>query len=75
MKTLDRIILLLLGGFTIGALLSLSTKYPLKVDTIDQYKHLCVTPTTLTHVWVGLDGDIYKIKCSDGKVIQIPQLP
>jgi hypothetical protein len=74
MKILDRILMVILYIFTVAAFLCLSVKYPLKVDTIDQYKHMCQN-STLTQVWVGFDGDIFKIKCSDNRTLKVPQEP
>jgi hypothetical protein len=74
MKNLDRALMFILYIFTVAAFLCLSVKYPLKIDTIDQYKHMCQS-STLTYVYVGFDGDIYKIKCADGRAFKVPQAP
>jgi hypothetical protein len=74
MKILDRLLMFILYVFTIAAFLCLSVKYPLKVDKIDQYKTICGT-SSLSYVYVGFDGNIFRIKCADGRSFKIPQEP
>lgn len=65
MKGLEHILIIFLIGFLVGSLLALSMRYPLQLDSIDKYKHLCAGSTIET-VKVGLSGDIYEIKCANG---------
>jgi hypothetical protein len=70
MKTVEHNFIAFLFGFVVASCLALSIKYPLHIATLDKMKTYCPN-STMSIVWVGLSGDIFKVKCENGTQTEI----
>lgn len=63
MKNIDKVKLFLVG-VTLGGLMGISIKYPLKGTTYDEATKLCTDYYGINKVTVGLTGKIYVVTCN-----------
>ena len=67
-----KILWIFLLGVTLGGLMAISLKYPLKAATYTEAATLCVDHMGVSRVKVGLSGKIYTVVCNkDSKTFNL----
>ena len=70
-ENLESTIVALFCGLFMGLLIGITFKYPAELDNIQKYQSLCGDTQHITEAKIGIMGDIYSIKCSNGIEIQV----
>jgi hypothetical protein len=58
-------------GMTLGSLMAISIRYPVKIDAITQAQTMCKENLGLFKMKVGISGKVYRVECTNKKVFDL----
>lgn len=68
MQGFKKMMWIFLMGMTVGGLMGISIKYPVKTASLEEAAKTCTEHFGAQEMKIGLTGKVYTVKCKDQKV-------